>query len=58
MYKKDMDEDYDYLAHARAATEMTGMIPAGVNTEEEAENYDDLFPYPPPVVKKQVEDVH
>lgn len=52
MYKKDMSEDYDYLAHARATTEMTGMIPSGIEDEEEAESYQDLLPYPPPVVKQ------
>lgn len=40
-----MDEDHMQTA---SATEFTGLIPAGITYDEEADIYDELCPYLPP----------
>lgn len=42
--------DYDYLK-ASSAQDCTGLIPAGINYEEEIENYEELYPFLPKVSK-------
>ena len=46
-------EDYDYVAHSSANCEMTGLIPSGIVNHAQRESYEDLYPYPPPIVKKE-----
>lgn len=36
--------DIDYL-HASSSQEFTGLVPAGKGTEEELEQYSDIFPF-------------
>lgn len=47
-------DDYDYL-NVSSATDCTGLIPAGA-TEEELENYEELYPFLPKVVDVSEED--
>ncbi len=42
--------DYDYLK-ASSAQDCTGLIPSGIVYEEELENYEDLYPFLPNMVK-------
>ena len=39
-------KDYDYLKSA-SAQDCTGLIPAKAKYEEELENYESLYPFPP-----------
>ena len=52
--EKDIGE-YDYLMHSASANEQTGLIPTGINSDAERESYQELYPYPPPLVKKEDE---
>ncbi len=54
--KKTKADDYDYLAHSASANDQTGLIPAGIMSDAERESYQNLYPYPPPLVKKEKED--
>ena len=42
--------DYDYLK-ASSSQDCTGLIPSGIVYEEELENYEDLYPFLPNMVK-------
>ena len=42
--------DYDYLK-ASSAQDCTGLIPSGIEYEEEIENYEELYPFLPHAVK-------
>ena len=42
--------DYDYLK-ASSSQDCTGLIPFGIVYEEELENYEDLYPFLPNMVK-------
>ena len=47
--------DYDYLK-ASSAQDCTGLIPSGIVYEEELENYEDLYPFLPNMVKNVLTD--
>lgn len=40
------DDNYLYAA---SATEMTGLTPSVAHDEEEAQNYEEVYPYLPPI---------
>ena len=40
------NDNYDYLKTS-SAQDCTGLIPAGIQYEEELENYEDLYPFLP-----------
>lgn len=42
-----MDDDYLYAA---SSTEMTGLAPTVAHNEFEAQSYEEVFPYLPPVI--------
>ena len=42
-----ISEDNDLLT--ASANEMTGLIPTGIQNKKEAENYNEVFPYQPPL---------
>lgn len=44
--------DYLKLAGACSATDMTGLIPGALNSEAEAEFYDEMYQFLPPVEGK------
>lgn len=44
----DTPEDDNYL-YASSATDMTGLAPTVAHNEYEAQSYEELFPYLPPV---------
>ncbi|MCC8162866.1 MAG: hypothetical protein LIO86_06810 [Lachnospiraceae bacterium] len=48
---KEHTEKYDDLSTC-SARDMTGLIPAGIENEEEWEHYEELFPFLPKVDKK------
>lgn len=45
-------ETYDYLMHSASSSDQTGLIPSGITSEAEKESYENLYPYPPPMVKQ------
>lgn len=45
-------EEYDFLK-VSSAQDCTGLIPAGIQNEEEVENYEELYPFLPKAVKKE-----
>ena len=45
-------ETYDYLMHSASSSDQTGLIPSGITSDAEKESYQNLYPYPPPMVKK------
>ncbi|MCD8109852.1 MAG: hypothetical protein LUE14_07100 [Clostridiales bacterium] len=53
--KETKADNYDYLAHSASANDQTGLIPAGITNDAERESYQNLYPYPPPLVKKEDE---
>lgn len=55
---KKKKPSYDYLKHSCATTEQTGLIPSGISSEAQRESYENLYPYPPPVVKKEDDHAH
>lgn len=49
--KKDIDTlpEYDYLKTA-SAQDCTGLIPSLPTEKEEIENYEELYPFLPPII--------
>ena len=45
-------EEYDFLT-VSSAQDCTGLIPAGIQNEEEVEKYEELYPFLPKAVKKE-----
>jgi hypothetical protein len=50
-------DDYDYLGSSASSSDQTGMIPAAPQNEAELESYEDVFPFEPPVLKSNPEEV-
>lgn len=52
--KKNINElpEYDYLK-ASSAQDCTGLIPALPKEKEEIENYEELYPFLPPIVSAE-----
>lgn len=48
-------DSYDYLTHAVSTMYCTGLIPTPPLNEEEADSYEAIYPYKPPVIKPQKE---
>lgn len=46
------NESYDYLMHSASSSDQTGLIPSGIASDAEKESYQNLYPYPPPMVKQ------
>lgn len=46
------EEEYDFLK-VSSAQDCTGLIPAGIQDEEEINNYEELYPFLPKAVKKE-----
>jgi len=44
--------DYDYLGKSASANDQTGLIPSGPQSDAEIESYQDVFPFAPPLLKK------
>lgn len=44
--------DYLKLTNACSATDMTGLIPGALTSEEEAEFYDEMYQFLPPVDRR------
>lgn len=42
------DDRYDYLENSASTDDMTGLIPAAVRNEAQAEAYEDIYEYLPP----------
>lgn len=42
----DLTDEYDYLK-VSSAHDCTGLIPAGIQDDEEVENYEELYPFLP-----------
>ncbi|MCC8029368.1 MAG: hypothetical protein LIO75_06205 [Lachnospiraceae bacterium] len=51
----DGADGYDYLMHSASANDQTGLIPAGIMSDAERESYQELYPYPPPLLRKEKE---
>ncbi|MCD8046196.1 MAG: hypothetical protein LUC32_06830 [Clostridiales bacterium] len=49
----DCGDEYDYLGKSASVNDQTGLIPSAPLTEAEEQSYQMLYPYPPPVVKKE-----
>ena len=49
---KTDDFDYDYLGKSASANDQTGLIPSGPQNDDENESYQDVFPFAPPLLKK------
>ena len=47
---KTDDFDYDYLGKSASANDQTG--PSGPQNDDEIESYQDVFPFAPPLLKK------
>lgn len=48
--KTDVSDKYDYLK-VTSAWDCTGLIPSGIQSDEEAEHYEELYPFlPTPVL--------
>ncbi|MGN0353649.1 MAG: hypothetical protein ACI4EI_01080 [Muricoprocola sp.] len=43
---KDLEDEYDYLK-VSSAQDCTGLIPAGIQDDEEITNYEELYPFLP-----------
>lgn len=54
--KKSEADDYDYLTHSASSNDQTGLIPSAVKSDAELESYQNLYPYPPPLLKKEGEE--
>ena len=46
------NETYDYLMHSASSSDQTGLIPSGITSDAEKESYQNLYPYPTPMVKQ------
>lgn len=46
----DHAEEYDYLK-VSSAQDCTGLIPAGIQDDEEVKNYEELYPFLPKAAK-------
>ena len=46
------DFDYDYLGKSASANDQTGLIPSGPQNDDEIKSYQDVFPFAPPLLKK------
>lgn len=49
---KTDDFDYDYLGKSASANDQTGLIPSEPQNDDEFESYQDVFPFAPPLLKK------
>ncbi|WP_288618366.1 hypothetical protein [uncultured Eubacterium sp.] len=49
---KTDDFDYDYLGKSASANDQTGLIPSEPQNDDEIESYQDVFPFAPPLLKK------
>lgn len=49
---KTDDFDYDYLGNSASANDQTGLIPSEPQNDDEIESYQDVFPFAPPLLKK------
>lgn len=47
-----LEEEYDFLK-VSSAQDCTGLIPAGIQDEEEINNYEELYPFLPKAIKKE-----
>ena len=47
MKKKDYGISYDNYMNTNAATEVTGLIPSGIDSREEWDNYREIFDFEP-----------
>ena len=47
--------DYDYLGCCASATDCTGLIPAGMVSEDELLSYKDVYSFPPPAMVAEKE---
>lgn len=47
--ESDIYSEYDYLK-ASSAQDCTGLIPAAPMKKEEIENYEELYPFLPPII--------
>ncbi|MCD8148002.1 MAG: hypothetical protein LUD01_06000 [Clostridiales bacterium] len=50
---KNPEDGCDYLGQSASATEQTGLIPSAPLERSEIEAYRMMYPYPPPLVKKE-----
>ena len=41
-------DSYDYLGPAASATDCTGLIPSGLDSQAELDAYEELYPFTPP----------
>lgn len=46
------DFDYDYLGKSASANDQTSLIPSGPQNDDEIKSYQDVFPFAPPLLKK------
>ena len=44
--------NYDYLGKSASANDQTGLIPSGPQNDDEIKSYQDVFPFAPPLLKK------
>ena len=49
---KTDDFDYDYLGKSASANDQTGLIPSEPQNDDEFESYQAVFPFAPPLLKK------
>lgn len=48
--------DDDYLGYCASTNDCTGLIPAGMVTEDELLSYKDVYSFPPPVMVERKEE--
>ena len=48
------NEEYDYLANSASSQDYTGLIPVAPVSEEELENYENLLPFLPQIILKDI----
>ena len=51
--KSNSAQDYDYLK-ASSAQDCTGLIPSGIQDDSEIKNYEELYPFVPHCVNKEI----
>lgn len=49
-------DQYDYLGNSASAHDCTGLIPAGMVSEEELMSYKDVYSFPPPMLDVEEDD--
>ena len=47
------EETYDYLMHSASSSDQTGLIPSAITSDAQEESYQNLYPYPPPILKQE-----